>query len=383
MASSMRFMSGDSGSDLAKKFYSNLETDVKVEKNIEALKYDEEWIDKIEYAIPYLNKIFENPKKFIIGEDEILNIEKTRKVTVESIKHLSKHTNFISEFDEESGKVTPNKLLNVLKEETYNIYENRFIYTLVDLLADFVTRMKEILDNGENKKDTAFYCDAKTRVQGETVKFTFRANSTKENVSDDKKNEIYKRIEYISATITNWKETVLYKNLKAQRVPKVTNPLNRTNTIKKNPNFNTAAGLWDYICAYYENENAIKTNTPTESFYLSDDLSRLVDTSMLLCYLAMTKSQEKAKMRDDEYNGMLRSAAMNLFRDSLEMLVNADSDLDTDDIVKEAEKKFEMIKRVKGMDRNGVKTKIKDTLNKYIEKIEDSYFEIETGEKNE
>ena len=81
MASSMRFMSGDSGSDLAKKFYSNLETDVKVEKNIEALKYDEEWIDKIEYAIPYLNKIFENPKKFIIGEDEILNIEKTRKVT--------------------------------------------------------------------------------------------------------------------------------------------------------------------------------------------------------------------------------------------------------------------------------------------------------------
>ena len=30
-----------------------------------------------------------------------------------------------------------------------------------------------------------------------------------------------------------------------------------------------------------------------------------------------------------------------------------------------------------------VKTKIKDTLNKYIEKIEDSYFEIETGEKNE
>ena len=123
MASSMRFMSGDSGSDLAKKFYSNLETDVKVEKNIEALKYDEEWIDKIEYAIPYLNKIFENPKKFIIGEDEILNIEKTRKVTVESIKHLSKHTNFISEFDEESGKVTPNKLLNVLKEETYNIYE--------------------------------------------------------------------------------------------------------------------------------------------------------------------------------------------------------------------------------------------------------------------
>ena len=55
MASSMRFMSGDSGSDLAKKFYSNLETDVKVEKNIEALKYDEEWIDKIEYAIPYLN----------------------------------------------------------------------------------------------------------------------------------------------------------------------------------------------------------------------------------------------------------------------------------------------------------------------------------------
>ena len=76
-----------------------------------------------------IDNIFENPKRFIVSQDEILNIEKSKKVGVETVKHLSKHTNFISEVDEETGDIKPEKLLNELKEETFNTYENRFIYT--------------------------------------------------------------------------------------------------------------------------------------------------------------------------------------------------------------------------------------------------------------
>ena len=72
-------------------------------------------------------------------------IEKYGESTFESIKHLAKHTNFISEYKEEEDFIKPSKLLNVLKEETFNTYENRFIYTLIDMLTKFIARQEEAL----------------------------------------------------------------------------------------------------------------------------------------------------------------------------------------------------------------------------------------------
>ena len=45
----------------------------------------------------------------------------------------------ISKVDEKTGDVTPSKILNITKEESFEIYENRFIYTLLLKLKDFVT----------------------------------------------------------------------------------------------------------------------------------------------------------------------------------------------------------------------------------------------------
>ena len=44
------------------------------------------------------------------------------KITVETIKHLSKNTNFIQTIDPVTGDVTPSKLLKVRKEESYDTY---------------------------------------------------------------------------------------------------------------------------------------------------------------------------------------------------------------------------------------------------------------------
>lgn len=53
----------------------------------------------METTIPYIDNIFRNPNRFIINEEEIVKIELARKVTVESIKHLAKHTNLIQDVD--------------------------------------------------------------------------------------------------------------------------------------------------------------------------------------------------------------------------------------------------------------------------------------------
>ena len=99
---------------------------------------DVEWMDMMEEVIPHLDSIFRTPNRFIANEEEIVKIEQARKVSVETIKHLSKHTNFIQTVDQETGDVIPSKLLNVRKEESYDTYENRLIYTLIQNMKFFI-----------------------------------------------------------------------------------------------------------------------------------------------------------------------------------------------------------------------------------------------------
>ena len=61
---------------------------------------DTEWIEIMERTIPYIDNILRNPNRFIINEEEIVKIERARRITVESIKNLSKNTSFIQEIDE-------------------------------------------------------------------------------------------------------------------------------------------------------------------------------------------------------------------------------------------------------------------------------------------
>ena len=92
--------------------------------------YSTEWIDTLEDCIVALDTIVRNPRKFIVIEEDIVDISLARSISVESVKHLSQHTNLISSVTKD-GMVIPSKILNTSKEESFEIYENRFIYTLL------------------------------------------------------------------------------------------------------------------------------------------------------------------------------------------------------------------------------------------------------------
>lgn len=98
-----------------------------------------DWIDTIEGILPNLDTIVRNPRKFIVQEEDIVDVSLARSISTESVKFLAQHTNMISKVDEKTGDVTPSKILNITKEESFEIYENRFIYTLLLKLKDFVT----------------------------------------------------------------------------------------------------------------------------------------------------------------------------------------------------------------------------------------------------
>ena len=67
----------------------------------------------MEETVRYIDNILRNPNRFIVNEEEIVKVELARRITVESIRHLSKHTNFIQE---KVNFCRKNKLENLQKK---------------------------------------------------------------------------------------------------------------------------------------------------------------------------------------------------------------------------------------------------------------------------
>ena len=127
------------------RFNNRVESKLHVSKNSNKVDVNFEWLDLMENTVQYLDNILRNPNRFIVNEEDVVKIELARRVTVDSIKHLAKNTNLIQDIDKKTGDVKPAKILNINKEESFNTYENRFIYTVVQNMRMFLERKKSTL----------------------------------------------------------------------------------------------------------------------------------------------------------------------------------------------------------------------------------------------
>ena len=382
MANNYNIVMGDSASQIPEKFYGNLKKNVRIENTIDGNVLEFDWVDEIEKAVPYIDNIFENPKRFIVTEEEILSIEKSKKVGVATVKHLSKHTNFISEVDDETGDIKPEKLLNELKEETFNTYENRFIYSLVDLMDSFIRHMEEKMESLDFTKNNTFESNSQTNVMGEDVRCTIKMSSLKKVGSMDNDDDIAYRLRIIKSNINSWKQTGVYTSLKKEKAAKVKSPLNRTNVLKKNPNFKIAASLWDYLNSYREEEEK-NDKTPEIVTSLENNLQGIIDNSSLMYYLIMKMTTTKNKYQLEMYNRLAKEAAMNMMKQSTEMLVDSDTNITKEELVNAVSDAYNEIKYKKMLDVSLVENKIKNAVRNYIEKVDGSFFELESGDEHE
>ena len=102
-------------------FTDNIRSTLNVSTDLKKVETDFEWLYLMEDTIRYLDNILRNPNRFIVNEEEIVKVELARRITVESIRHLSKHTSYIQKI-EDNGDVKPSKILNINKDESYDTY---------------------------------------------------------------------------------------------------------------------------------------------------------------------------------------------------------------------------------------------------------------------
>ena len=115
---------------------------------------DERWLSVIEESLDALNRITEHPRRFVTTSEELVPVELARKISSESVRHLSQNTQFIA--SSKDGNIHPTKILNVTTEETYNLYENRFIYHLIRRLVTFIDKRTDVIfwSTGDETRNT-------------------------------------------------------------------------------------------------------------------------------------------------------------------------------------------------------------------------------------
>ena len=205
-------------------FTSNIRSTAGVSTKYEQVIVDYEWLDLMEDTIRYLDNILRNPNRFIVNEEEIVKIELARRVTVESIRHLSKHTNFIQKI-EDNGDVKPSKILNINKDESYDTYENRLIYTLIENMKNFVEiKKKEKFTSSQIKdiKKLEYHGKSKVGKRKANISIMLDTNLTDTSDGGTLNNEsVEQRIEKLEQNITMLQNTDVYKDLRKKHVERV------------------------------------------------------------------------------------------------------------------------------------------------------------------
>ena len=351
--------------DRINNFTNNIRSDLSISTSMNKVETDFEWLELMEGTIRYIDNILRNPNRFIVNEDEIVKVELARRITVESIRHLSKHTNFIQKI-EDNGDVKPSKILNINKDESYDTYENRLIYTLIDNMCNFLEIKKKSLITTSSVKDVkkANY-SARTKIGSEQVYVEMSySSSLNEKTGPQGEMDIEKRIKRLDDDITMLANSDVMKALKKAHVARVIPPIKKTNVILKNTNFQYAMKLWDFLQTHIANDDkVIKSNKNYED---NGVLKDYMNSTFLLNYLAMNTLSDTAQ------GGKGGKEAVEEMTDKLvQRIVELNADMPTTELKEHIGDKIAVTKYKTEASLSEICNTFSKHIKTYLEKIED------------
>ena len=160
------------------------------------------------------------------------------------------NTQFIA--SDEGGDIQPTRILNVSTEESFNLYENRFIYHLIQRLAAFINKRTDIIfwATGDEITDN-LTLESSFKDAYEEVNYKIELNiKDLQNVAKSREEhmDLFKRIEEIQKKVRALRKSPFCQTMAGCTV--VRSPIQRTNLMMKDPYYRTCYKLWQFIESY-------------------------------------------------------------------------------------------------------------------------------------
>jgi hypothetical protein len=316
-------------------FIEHTKSSLDIKKAISKETVDYSWIDIVYEIIPYLDNIIKNSINFINNEEE-------------------------------------NKKIIVLnKIEKNDLYEERFIFTLIKRLSKFISnKIENINDNVQEKiKDNVTF-DANTKYNSKNIKVNVNLEVIEENNKQNEIIERYKeRIENLNNIVKDYENSSFMKRL--NEVSIVKSPIRKTNIIIKDKNLRKALELWEYLDNYELNEPILITTDTKES--KSMKMCNKYTLIYYLSYLALINDEQIDKKESEE---LIKHYMSKLINDYIED--NNSSEAQFKSFIN---KEFKEAKKNKLKKENDIYDCFKSFYNSHEKRLKDALCNIQSDFK--
>lgn len=241
---------------------------------------DEEWISVVEDSLDAINNVIEKPRRFITTEQEVVPVSLAKKISADSVRHLSQNTQFLAPSDD--GGVHPTKILNVSMAETYDLYENRFVYHLIQRLLAFVDRRTDVIFwSTGNEVRNRFTMHSEIGDAYEEIEYNVEMTvKDRQNFAENDADNMdtFMRIDRVRRLVMALRGSSFCQLMKGCSV--VRSPIQRTNLIMKDPNYRKCFQLWQFMERYDKVGYSIQVKDSALAFddeYLTQMYTNLIN----------------------------------------------------------------------------------------------------------
>ena len=271
------------------------------------VEVDEELLSTIEKQMPFLIGAIAEERQFVRTDGDVVPIERVRSISKDSIVDLSKHSNYLSHDPATTGgKVIPDKLFVAKKENDYAVYENRFLYTLLSYLSDFLElRLQQIMEISGRYEAESIY-EKHIKFGQDTLDFSMTLKEIRTNdplaQSHGESASAVTRLSDALTSVRMLLSTPLMKEVSSSA--KVKAPITKTNIIRFDTNFRESLALFDYITSYDKPGFTTKEDRihlcPFLHTKAEEDFASLLYLDSYVTYVYSTDLEKELARQDEE-----------------------------------------------------------------------------------
>ena len=213
---------------------------------------DVTWVDAVENALEAFQTILSNPRHIIREEEIVVNVAQAKRGGADVVQHLAHHAAFVDKFDPKTHEVQPNRLMQKDRFDAHDQYENRLVYTALDLAYTFVRIRHDALMSAMSDEFGAklkLQTDMTTATEAVHMDMFLHIKETESALDTDARNaDVFARISRIYRVLCMYMGSGFVQEL--AKAGKIKGAVIKTNVLKKNPNYRKVVQMYEFLRSY-------------------------------------------------------------------------------------------------------------------------------------
>lgn len=210
------------------------------------------WVEQVETSLSGFQQIVSLPRHFIREDELIVNVAHAKKTGQDVVRHLASHASLVENYDDDTGNVRPSRVLQKYREEDIGLYENRVVFTALEMAYHFVKIRHDALFGAMTDEFGAklkVRSDMDSAIEHVHMDMYLHIKNTESIMNTDAKNrDIFDRISRIYRMLGVFMNTDFAKQM--AKLERVRGSIHKTNILKKNPNYRAAVKLLEFLRTY-------------------------------------------------------------------------------------------------------------------------------------